>query len=79
MQAVEFSTHIEDGIIHLPTEYANYNNTNVRVIMLFNNDNAVILDKKQKLKAAFEQAAALNIFKAIENPTVWQKKQRNEF
>ena len=74
MQALEFSTHIEDGIIHLPSEYANYNNADVRVIMLFNNDNAVILDKKQKLKAAFEQATALNIFKAIENPNCLAKK-----
>ena len=75
MQAVEFYTHIENGIIHLPIEYVNYHNADARVIVLLDNPNS----NKNSLKQAFEAAAKQEVFKAIKDPKQWQKEQRNEW
>jgi hypothetical protein len=74
MQAVEFYTHIENGIIHLPKEYVNYHNADARIIVLFDAPK----NTKSSLKQAFEAAAQQGVFKTIEDPKQWQKEQRND-
>jgi hypothetical protein len=75
MQAVEFYTHIENGIIHLPKEYVNYHNADARIIVLLDTPSG----DKNSLKQAFEAAAQQGVFKAIEDPKQWQKEQRNDW
>jgi polysaccharide deacetylase 2 family uncharacterized protein YibQ len=75
MQAVEFYTHIENGIIHLPMEYVNYHNADARIIVLVDTPNS----NKNSLKQAFEAAAQQGVFKTIEDPKQWQKEQRNDW
>ena len=78
MDVVEFSGKIEDGIIRLPKEYKHYDNTYARVIVLVDKP-ADVLTKKEKLLKALQGMKKVDMFSKIDDPTAWQKKQRNEW
>lgn len=80
MNALEFKAKIEQGKINLPLQYQNYENKNVRVIVLI--DEPIETDKLsqgEKLILAFEKIKGKNMFTSIENPTIWQKRLRDEW
>ncbi len=78
MNALEFSTKIEHGMIHLPKEYEAYDNSFVRIIVLVEQPlNG--LSKKEKLLATFKKLQQTPIFDSIENPVTWQKQLRDEW
>ena len=78
MDAVEFSGKIEGGVIRLPKEYGEYDNTYARVIVLVDKP-ADVLTKKEKLMKALHAMKKVDMFSKIDDPVSWQKKQRNEW
>lgn len=78
MNALEFTTQIEKGIIHLPKEYEEFANVNARVIVLF--DQPLKHEaQKERLRSIFQKMEKKTMFRTIENPLIWQKGLRNEW
>lgn len=77
MNALEFSTKIEQGLIHLPKQFQELNNSYVRIIVLVETL-PVQLSKKEKLLATFKKMQFRKMFASIENPVLWQKQLRDE-
>jgi hypothetical protein len=78
MNAIEFSGKIEQGSIKLPMQFSDFENANVRVIMLFD-EQSVLVAKKERLKLIFQQMENKSMFSKIEDPLFWQKQVRNEW
>jgi hypothetical protein len=78
MDALEFTTQIEQGVIHLPKEYNQYDNTTARVIVLFDKPQSY-KTQKEKLSMAFQTMKGKDMFQKIENPRTWQKQLRDEW
>jgi hypothetical protein len=78
MEALEFSTRIEEGIIRLPKEHEKYSNAFVRIIILTEAPLSH-LSKKEKLREVMLQMGEKNVFSGIANPVDWQKGIRNEW
>jgi hypothetical protein len=76
MTALEFSAKIENGIIRLPEQYGEYENSPVKVILLFEQP---VPDKKSQLRHALLQMKNKNMFSGIDNPVEWQRKLRDEW
>ena len=83
MKALEFKGKIEKGVIRLPSEYKDYDDKKVRVIILMTNQaensNLKIVDKKEKIRLALQKMATLTMFQKISDPVAWQKKLRDEW
>jgi hypothetical protein len=79
MVALEFSGTIEQGgVIHLPREYAEYDNAQVRIIVLV--EKAIeASSQKEQLIALFTKMQQLPMFSNIDDPTAWQKQIRDEW
>lgn len=78
MNALEFSTKIERGLIQLPKGYEAYDNTFARIIVLIEQPSNNVT-KKEKLLATFKKLQQTPIFDSIENPVTWQKQLRDEW
>jgi penicillin V acylase-like amidase (Ntn superfamily) len=78
MDALEFSTKIEDGIIRLPQQFEAYENAFVRIIILSEKPKT-LSKQKEKLKKAFKGMESVTVFQAIANPVKWQKQLRDEW
>ena len=78
MNALEFSTKIEQGLIHLPKQYQDYDNAYVRILVLIETPVSQS-SKKQKLLDAFKKVQNRKMFASIKNPMLWQKKLRDEW
>ena len=78
MEALEFSTKIEHGIIRLPKQFEAYENTIVRIIILAEKPQN-FSHKKEKLRAVLKKMQEVDIFRSISNPVEWQKQVRNEW
>ena len=78
MNALEFSTKIEQGLIHLPEQFQEYDNTFARIIVLVEKP-VNGLSKKEKLLATFKKLQQTPIFDSIDNPVTWQKQLRDEW
>jgi hypothetical protein len=78
MNSLEFTTKIEHGVIRLPKEFENYENSiaHVTVTLETPEDKKA---KKDRLFAAFEKLAEANPFANMENPVEWQRKLRDEW
>lgn len=78
MNSLEFTTKIEQGVIHLPKEYEEYQNSVARVVITLETpeDKA---KKKEKLFAVFKKMRKVDMFRDIENPVEWQRNLRNEW
>ncbi len=78
MEALEFSTHIEAGIIRLPKEFSAYSNTFARIIILA--DKPINLSaKKERLREIMLKMGDKNIFSKVTDGVKWQKELRNEW
>ena len=78
MEALEFTTHIEAGIIRLPKGFERYSNIFARIIILTEKTTPV-LSKKERLRDVMLKMGEKNIFSEIEDAVEWQKKIRNEW
>lgn len=78
MNQVEFTTKIEHGVIHLPEELADYENSVAHVVITLDAPDEKKA-KKERLFAAFKKAQEANLFSDIENPVEWQRKLRDEW
>lgn len=78
MNALEFSTKIEQGLIHLPEQYHAYDNAYVRILVLIETP-PFQTSQRQKLLESFKKVQERKIFATIENPILWQKKLRDEW
>ena len=78
MEALEFSTKIVHGIIRLPKQFEEYENTVVRIIILAEKPQS-FSSKKEKLRAVLKRMQQVDIFRSISNPVEWQKRLRNEW
>ncbi len=78
MNSLEFTTKIEQGVIHLPKEYEEYQNSVARVVITLETpeDKAT---KKEKLFTVFKKMQKADVFRDIENPVEWQRNLRNEW
>ncbi|MES2766827.1 MAG: hypothetical protein V4642_13215 [Bacteroidota bacterium] len=78
MNALEFSTKIEKGMIRLPEQYNKYENTYARIIVLLDVPDD-LLSKKKALLTAFKKMEGHDMFSSIDDPTGWQRKVRDEW
>lgn len=78
MEALEFSTKIERGIIQLPKQFEEYDNAFVRIIILSDKPRN-FSQKKEKLKRILNEMQETDVFRHISNPVDWQKKLRDEW
>ena len=78
MNVLEFSTKIEEGLIHLPKQYHDYDNAYVRILVLIETPVSQST-KKQNLLEAFKKVQNRKVFASIENAMLWQKKLRDEW
>jgi len=78
MNSLEFTTKIDHGVIHLPKEYEEFDNSLARVVVTVeSNDDK--LAKKERLFAAIKKMQEADIFRDIEDPVEWQRKLRDEW
>lgn len=78
MNAVEFSSKIKKGKIIVPNQYHEFDNENVRIIMLFDESKKEV-SKKENLLITLNKMKTEKMFDTIENPVLWQKKLRDEW
>lgn len=78
MEALEFTTQIEEGIIRLPKEFEKYGNVFARIIILTEKP-LNLLSKKERLKEVMLKMGEKNIFSKVTNGVEWQKEIRNEW
>ncbi|WP_375563064.1 hypothetical protein ACE193_11250 [Bernardetia sp. OM2101] len=81
MEALEFKGKIEKGMIRLPSEYKDYDEQQVQVIVLIKKPikNLDSINKKEKIRLALQKMATITMFSKIDNPVLWQKKLRDEW
>jgi hypothetical protein len=78
MEAIEFLTRIENGMMQLPLGLAQYPNAFVRIIVM-PEPSADLLLKKAKLKAILLKMGEKNLFSKVADGVIWQKQLRNEW
>ncbi|MBS4028958.1 MAG: hypothetical protein KGZ58_10000 [Ignavibacteriales bacterium] len=78
MHAIEFETKIENGMIHIPKEYLELENSSVRIIMMKEEPRQSI-QNKETLSSLLSEIKKRNIFKDIDDPVAWQRKIRDEW
>ena len=79
MNALEFSTTIEHGVIRLPKQYEEYDRIEARIIVLIDKPMSSVYSSKEKLRITFKKMEGVEMFKQIEHPTAWQKQLRDEW
>ena len=67
MDSLEFTTKIEDGVIHLPKEFEEYENAITHVSITIEKPED-LKTKKENLRKAFKKAQKAGLFAEIENP-----------
>ena len=78
MDSLEFTTKIEHGVIHLPKEFEDYENTVAHVVITLETPDEKKA-KKDRLFAVLKKMQKANMFQDIEDPVEWQKKLRDEW
>ena len=78
MNSLEFTAKIENGVIHLPKEFEDYENEIAHVVVTVETADEKKA-KKDRLFAAFEKLAEANPFADIKDPVEWQRKLRDEW
>ena len=78
MEALEFSTQIEEGVIRLPKEFEAYHNVFARIIILpeqpFDHSS-----KKERLRAVMLKMGEKDSFSKVGDGVTWQKEIRYEW
>lgn len=78
MNSVEFTTLIDHGVIRLPKEYEEFDNSLARIVVTVESTEEK-LAKKDRLFVALKKLQEADIFRNIEDPVEWQRKQRDEW
>lgn len=74
MQAIEFETHLEDGVIHLPVSYQHWQEgKKVKVILLVNESNGNQTKQPSSIK---RHAGKISL---TQDPLEFQKGLRDEW
>jgi hypothetical protein len=81
MLAVEFETHVENGIIKIPEKYRQMVEGDLKIIILKEEEKSKVPTKQKvaNIKRLLKQIKSKNVFKDIENPGTWQKAVRDEW
>jgi hypothetical protein len=81
MLAVEFETHVENGIIKIPEKYRQMAEGDLKIIILKEEEKSNVPTKQKvaNIKRLLKQIKGKNIFQDIENPGKWQKTIRDEW
>jgi hypothetical protein len=81
MLAVEFETHVENGIIKIPEKYRQMAEGDLKIIILKEEEKSNVPTKQKvaNIKRLLKQIKSKNIFQDIENPGKWQKAIRDEW
>ena len=80
MRTIEFETKIQDGLIVMPKKYQNLTAKRTRIIVLVDDDDfALVAQKKESLRQAFNKLQEVNPFRDIKDPVEWQKQLRDEW
>ena len=75
-----FETLPENGIIKIPNKYKKLCDAKVRVIFLKEENNELEkVNTASKLKDILSGVKANQLFRTIQDPVEWQKKQRDEW
>lgn len=79
MKTKEFKARIKNGVIRIPKKYSEFENAEVKITLVDENDN---LDKEKRKKERIElmkKIQEVNPFKKIEDPVKWQRELRNDW
>ena len=79
MNTLEFTTRIEHGVIHLPKDREDLDNSVAHVVVTVEPSPEEIRARKERLCAAMKDMQKANIFRDIEDPVEWQRKLRDEW
>ncbi|MCK4764676.1 MAG: hypothetical protein KAW12_20930 [Candidatus Aminicenantes bacterium] len=81
MLAVEFETHVENGVINIPEKYREMIDGDLRIIILKQEKqvSAPGDKKKQNIKKLLRRIREKGIFRDIDNPAAWQRTIRDEW
>ena len=78
MQRVEFKTIVHNGIIELPKDGPQIMDEEVNVTLVWEDKNEKNFDET-KILQVLSDIRNKKIFDAIDNPSEWQKKQRDDW
>ena len=81
MLAVEFETHVENGMIKIPEKYKEIAEGDLKIIILKQEQKPKISAKRKhfNIKKLLTQIREKNIFHSINDPEAWQRTVRNEW
>ncbi len=81
MLAVEFETHVENGIVKVPSKYRAMMEGELKIILLKPDRKPKVTFKQNttQLKKLLKQIREKNIFRTIGNPVEWQRAVRDEW
>lgn len=80
MKAIEFTTTIKNGVIHIPEKYKKMTNRSARIIVLTEEEN--VSTNKQDIKAIetlLKNIKERKVFQEIKDPVSWQRSIRDEW
>lgn len=78
MNSLEFTTRIEHGVIHLPKEHEEFDNSLAHVVVTLQSSEDKQA-KKERLFDAIRKLQEVDVFRNIEDPVAWQRKLRDEW
>ena len=78
MQRVEFKTIVHNGIIELPKDGPQIMDEEVNVTLVWEDKNEKNFDET-KILQVLSDIRNTKIFDAVDNPSEWQKKQRDDW
>jgi hypothetical protein len=81
MQAIEFETQVNNGMIKIPEKYREFAYGKLKIIMLKQSKDSKHPDKNKisDIKGILKEIREKNIFQKIDNPVDWQRTIRNEW
>ncbi|MFN0278175.1 MAG: hypothetical protein ACKVRN_06175 [Pyrinomonadaceae bacterium] len=79
MNSLEFTTRIEHGVITLPKDCDEYDNSVARVKVTLEETPKERQARKERLFEAFRALQAADIFRDIKDPSDWQRRLRDEW
>lgn len=81
MEAVEFKTCAENGIIRIPEEYRKMAEGDVKIIILKQDNIPGLLGtgRHANIKRLLKKIQKKGIFQSIDNPVAWQRTIRDEW
>ncbi|HLP46610.1 MAG TPA: hypothetical protein VK469_11710 [Candidatus Kapabacteria bacterium] len=81
MLAVEFETHVKNGMIQIPEKYREMAEGLLKIIILKQEQKTIVSSRNKcpHLKKLLTQIRRKNIFQAINDPVEWQREIRDEW